>query len=235
MKLIVGGDFHLDLVVGGYDFHDDIVEAARIVMDATHGKDLLVLPGDLFNTPRPSPRAYAAAIELLDESGCPIIILTGNHDVVSANKPGALEPLKKIRFYQDVKIVEYPKIIGFGGKKFFFVPYFTDKKAKELGYPNASYFVRGAFEDVLENSGGEISAAFCHLDIEGADIGEGAFLRGGLLPMPMNIAKKFPFPVINEHIHERQKIEPNIWLPGSIIPTNFSNPNSKKGYLEMKV
>ena len=235
MKLIVAGDWHLDLIVGGYDFHDDIVEAARTVIDATHGKDALILVGDLFNTPRPSPRAYATLIELLDESACPIVIIPGNHEVVSSNKPSALEPLKKIRFYQDVKIVEYPKIVGFGGKKFLFFPYITDTKAKELEYPSAAYFVRGAFEDVLENSGGEISAAFCHLDVEGVDIGGGAFLRGGLLPMPLKIAKKLPFPIFNGHIHNRQKIEPNIWLPGSIVPTNFMEPKSKKGYLEMKV
>jgi len=233
MKIVFGTDSHFGLKVGGYDFFDDTLTAFRSVIDATQSADLFVFGGDLFHTGRPGPREIAAVIELLDECGCTMVLLVGNHDVGKRDEPHALEPLKKIRFYQDIKVVDSPCILSLEGMKIAFCPYSNDVTARKRSNMKAQKEVDELFEEVGRTS--HMKAMFTHLDVEGADLSGGAFLRGGQLKIPLKIAKKFPFPVVNGHIHKQQLMGENIVMPGSIGPMNFSDINLKKGYIELEV
>lgn len=230
MKVVASGDWHLDLVVSGYDCHDDIVEAARVIVDATQGADLFVHLGDLFHTHRPSPRAYAAAIELLDQVCCPFVVIKGNHDEAPGVQADALEPLKHIRFNQDHFFVTYPGCYEIAGAPFAFAPYLNDSKARAVGR-SAQQEIDRFFEEMQ----GGVEAVFCHLDVDGAELGSGAFLRGGVLQMPLGRTKRLPVAVVNGHVHKRQKMEPNLWMPGSITDTYFSREDDARGYAVLEV
>jgi len=235
MKIVITSCWHLDLKLGGYDPHSDILRAARQVIDETQGADLFVHLGDLFETPKPSPRAYATAIELLNQCGCPAVVLEGNHD------QDALEPLSEIEFPNEVRIIDGAQALGIGDKKFAFIPYLIDRTARELADVTAQEWVNIEFDacrrahedDVIGEY--RIDAVFCHLDVEGAELPSGQTMFGGDLRMPVDVAKKLPVPVFNGHIHRRQKLEPNIWITGSLIPTDFGERYDEKSYVVAEI
>lgn len=246
MRIIETGDWHLGLVVGGYDCHDDIVRVAKMIVEATYEADLLVIGGDLFHRPRPTPRALAAAIYLLDSVGCPMVVIPGNHDagrtgfIRVANgrpvpAPDALEPLRKIRWRVDAHFPEAPAIIRVNDKPMAFACHISDARAKFLsqGEERAQEMINRLF---IEASEQEVVAVFSHLGCEGARPGsEDAFLAGGDLQIPLSLARQLQCPVVNQHIHRRQTIGDNIFLPGSIIPTDFADVDGQKGYITLEV
>ena len=253
MKILISGDWHLGVKVAGYDAHDDIVKAAQAVVQATFdGVDLFVHDGDLFHYPRPEPRENAAAIELLDAVGCPFIVIPGNHDAGKGGflrvkdgrpvpRPDALEPLRKINFRSESRFPEAPGIVGVdldgrGHVKFLIGGHVSDARAKHItdGELSAQAMIDELFKEAARTEG--IAAGFTHLGAAGATVGsEGDYLVGGDLQMPMDIAKALPFPVVNGHVHRRQTMPPNVLLPGSIVPTDFSDKDGQKGYLILEV
>lgn len=245
MKVVVSGCWHLDLVVAGYDFHEDILKAARMVVDETQGADLFVYLGDLFDTPNPSPRAYATAIELFDQVGCPAVILKGNHDEAYGDREDALEPLRKVRFNEEFLFVGKPTYVRFGKRVFGFCNFLNDTKAKKAVGANSQELVDRFFEmaskdDVFDWEGKKIKkvhAIFTHLDI--ADVygssDSSAMIFGGALNMPMDVVKNLSCPVVAGHLHNQGKITPNVWLPGSIVPTTFNAEGKETGYFVMRV
>jgi DNA repair exonuclease SbcCD nuclease subunit len=232
VKIVVSGDWHLDLVVAGFDFHDEIVRSANHVIDATHGADLFVHTGDLYHSGRPSPRAVAASIELLDRLGCPAVVIAGNHDVNPGTQPSALEPLKKIRFHEEVTLVDVPVLIKvYGVGDLGFCPHLTEAKARSItdGKDGAQEVV-DSFFGILAEEGGKVGAAFVHLSVVGADLGH-SFMKGHDLHVPLKLARRLPIPVFCGHIHRRQEVPPNIWLPGSLVPTHMSAEEVGNGYI----
>jgi len=250
MKIVVSGDWHLGAIVDGWDMHDDIMRVAKEVVQATYSADLFVLPGDLFHHPRPSPRAYAAAIELLDGVGCPFVVIPGNHDAgkgfikvengTPVPFPDALEPLRKINFRAEARFPKVPCYISLevgNGEKgvFLFVGHISDALARfeSDGKLDAQEFVNAQFRDPEELG---TKVIFTHLNVDGAKAGsEESFLIGGDLRMPLQIARELPCPIFNSHIHKRQEMPPNIHMPGSIIPTDFGDRDGNKGYLVLEL
>lgn len=220
MRIAVSSCWHIDLVVNGYDFHEDIARAASRMIEETYRVDLFVHLGDLFNSSRPTPRGIAFALSIFNQIGCPAIILAGNHDISSGMKPSALEPLKVVQFKEEVKIIEIPTVLRVSdAANIALVPYMSDGRAfKEGGHQTAQDWVNEFFDHVstIEN----VQAVFTHLDVEGVDLGNGVKMHGASLGMPLQKAKKLASIVMNGHIHKGQKIEPNIIMPGSIVPTS---------------
>jgi len=254
MKIVISGDWHLGAIVGGWDMHNDIMRVAKEVVLATHNADLFVLPGDLFHHPRPIPRAYAAAIELLDGVGCPFVVMSGNHDAGTGffkgeegeliPFPDALEPLRKINFRAESRFLELPSHIPLDrcldlsrteDGVFSFIGHVSDALARHVsdGKLGAQEYIDKSFEEARAV---KARAVFSHLNVDGARGGsEESFLIGGDLRMPLLIAKELPCPVFNSHIHRRQELPPNIHMPGSIIPTDFGDRDGNKGYLTVEL
>ncbi len=65
-------------------------------IDAT--VDLVIVAGDLFERPKPTPTEYGALLGPLDrvlDAGMPVVMIPGNHDLpMSAKEADALEPLR---------------------------------------------------------------------------------------------------------------------------------------------
>ena len=246
MKILCTGDWHFGLKVGGYDFHDDIVKAVQCIIDAADSCSGIVIGGDVFHSNNPSPRSYAAVMELIDQLMAPAVMIVGNHDtgtetmqVMVEGKPArvpmphALEPFKKVRFRTDVKVFDVPMVESIGDSKeeFLFVPYMSDVLAKHSTGLDAQGAVDQAFVDAASE---EVQAAFCHLDLsEAAPGSEQAVMRGATLSLPIG-AGRLSFPVVNQHIHKRQVVN-GVIHPGSIVATDFSDVDGSLGYCILEV
>jgi len=249
MKIIAFGDAHLDAKVGGYDLHTDAARALEHVGTACveQAADLRVMLGDMFHGNSPSPKAWATFNRTLFESPILIIVVPGNHD------HAAYDPVREISMppyspsgisWNDAEgditngvcCPKWPCIVDVGEQiKVLVVPYVHNPAAMEEFGRTAQEMVDMAFVDALKH-GNEVKAAFCHLDVDGAKAGtEGAYLRGGKLQMPMDLAKRCPFPILNGHIHRKQKMG-NVYIPGSLVATDFGDADGPtKGYAVVEV
>lgn len=262
MKLVITADWHMGLVSGGYDYHADIVRAARAVLDTCSAEeaDLFVFLGDLYHDSRPTSRSVAQVIELLSELPCPGLFIAGNHDVGSGfvvnpslnpkeprllPTPDTLEPLRAIEWENPQrrfdKYVSSPGFIhadnlGFTGQEggFLCLPYVTDAMAKFAGVAGPQAWLDAEVERCREDRL-EVLAVFAHLDVEGAVLGsERAVMRGKGLMLPEAV-RQLPCPVFNGHIHSGQVIGPNIYLPGSLVPTDFSDSDGEPAFVVLEV
>jgi len=243
IKFIVSGCWHFDKVIDGYDMHSHIVEAAQMVIDETQNADCFVFLGDMFDNCRPSPRAYAAVTELLYEVGCPTIILKGNHDESRGLTPDALEPLRKIKFPEEISFIDTPGFKIIEGKCFGFLGFSNESKLRKI-FPDQ--VVENAVEEyidkilrmeIIDIDGKKIKhveAIFTHVDLEGFAYDGGFKQKKSWLSLQLDKAKKLPCYVIAGHIHHQMKLSPNIWIPGSIVPTNFSATIVEHGMLILK-
>jgi len=228
VKILFASDFHFGLVHQGLDRHDEIVRAFKTVVDKSRTVDLVVLGGDVFHSPRPGPREYATVFEHIQEMGCPVAWITGNHEV--SMKGDALQPFDKLRFDPPVEIIRAPVIQSFDGIPLLFCPYLVlpmvGMTPDESLHPQEA--VDSGFEQARQRG---VTAAFCHLDVDGAKVGdEGFMLRGGRLQMPLDVARKLPCDVVNGHIHKRQRMHPNIVMPGSPVAVDFGERKQLHGY-----
>lgn len=257
MKIIAFGDAHLDAKIGGYDLHKDATRALEHIGTACVEQQvgLRVMLGDMFHGNHPSPRAWAAFNRTLFEFDVPTIVVPGNHD------HAAYDPVREMRMVEGKKDWEdyqpvmdwgfetvYPKakdnliccpkwpcIVDVGDKiKVLVVPYVHNPAAMAEFGRTAQEMVDMAFDEALK-MGDQVKAAFCHLDVDGAKAGtEGSYLRGGKLQMPMDLVKRCPFVVLNGHIHKRQTMG-NVYMPGSLVPTDFGDVDGDKGYALLEV
>ena len=237
MRILCTGDWHLGLVVGGYDFHDDIVEMCQVIVEDADKADLVVHLGDLFHSPRPDPRAYAAAIELLGSFHPNVIVLAGNHDAGRgtvadyrnggrAPAPDAFEPLRKV--LKNVAFISYPTIFEYEDLSFGVLPYVTDTVARHVEGSTAQEWIEKVYRESLRAG---VKAVFSHLEVEGAKLGENTVMRGTGLSLPETSA---PCPIVNGHIHRNQVVGGTI-IPGSVVPTEFQRKREEKGYVVIRV
>ena len=219
MKIIACGDAHLDSIVGGYDKHDDIKRALDFVVDLARGKDLLVFLGDMFDSKKPSPRAYATMFEALELVSCPVVMLEGNHD------NGAYLPFEKIKFEFGVKIIKEPIFFDMEGNKIGFINYVRDNNEEK-----AQEQVDNFFDEA--NRGAKI--VFSHLGVIGAAMSSGSTMIDGEVHIPKEVVQKASYRVINGHIHKAQT-KGSVEISGSIVRVDFGEKDDEKHVLILEV
>lgn len=242
MNVCVCGDWHLGLVLSGYDYHDDIVIAASKAIMLGNECDMFVHLGDVFHDSRPMPRSISAAVNLIAQLKVPSVFLAGNHDEgrgsvtfwdgnnqIQEPTPDALEPLRTFQWpNKEMYFPKHPSFRTIRDKTFLFVPYMRDAIAIQDVEANAQETVNYYFDQAAQKT--DLAGVFCHLDCIGASLGsEGAVLKGSRLEIPLDISKTLKCPVFNGHIHKQQTIPPNLYLPGSIVPTDFGDIDGDKG------
>lgn len=238
MKIVASGDWHIGLVVQGYDANPDIEEAAKAVIEAANRADLFVHLGDLFHSSKPRPKDYALAIRLISMFEQPSVWLKGNHDESGGAEVDALYPLDQIRCWPQPTALVNSKVFVRGswhsvefGPALSFLPYMNDVKAKgwEGGGKTAQEVVDQFFDEVPDDG-----IVFTHLDVDGARVGtEGRHLRGKWLGMPDSAYRK-GIRIVNGHLHQRQRFR-NVVMPGSLLPTNMDEREDDKGYVVLEV
>lgn len=113
----------------------DLMRAFKFAIDKNINEihpDLIVILGDVYDTPYPlnPPRTFFnSQLRRLSESGIPVIILVGNHDICS--KHHALEPIGALGL-KNVKVIATPTLTLFKDKILMLFPYSVEVEKNEI-------------------------------------------------------------------------------------------------------
>lgn len=93
MKIMHLADFHLDSAFSGFgkeeadkrrkEMRDCFVRAMKIAKERE--VKLILIPGDLFDTPFCSAATRKTVFDAIKDAGCPVVIAPGNHDYYNKN------------------------------------------------------------------------------------------------------------------------------------------------------
>ena len=93
MKIMHLADFHLDSAFSGFDkvqadvrreeLRECFIRAMKIAKE--HGVKLILIPGDLFDTPFCTSATRKAVFGAIKDVECPVVIAPGNHDNYNKN------------------------------------------------------------------------------------------------------------------------------------------------------
>lgn len=235
MRILIIGCTHFGKTLAGYDWKREFDRALGDVISRSLQADLLVHLGDLFDCGHPTPRDYAHALDALDSIGCPMFIMKGNHDENPGLEPDALEPLTRFRFRQEVKFIREPGVNGIGGKVFAFLPFWNDAKARAFRGKSAQEEADDLIQNVTRmetyNSANErlpVSMLFTHVDVEGLGHPVEETSQRTNVAVKLEDLKKLPFNVAVGHYHSSMHFEPNVYVPGSLLPFDFSEVGNEK-------
>lgn len=233
MKILTSGCWHYDRFLMALDRHGDLEKASAQVIDQANAEaDLFVHLGDMFQTSRPSPRAYAMVTEFISQLKCKAVFMHGNHDSKFYGNVDSFAPLRKWA-PEDVIFLDRPVDLFVDNHRLLFLGHIRNEEAKIYLYDNAQQMIDRLVEQAKESyeePGGlvrRVDAIFSHLDMSGACMDSGKISKGTDLHLPLDVLK-FPCMVVNGHLHEKQKVEPNVWMPGSLVQMNFGERNQEK-------
>lgn len=243
MKVIIFSCSHIGKTLAGYDWKREFDNAVNEVAEKATKADLVVHLGDLFDCGHPRPKDYTLALEVIEAIAKPMFILKGNHDENPGLEPDALDPLMHFRFHEEVKIVREPRLIGVDGKVFAFVPFINDAKARVGKGGKSAQDAADELIDALkagepfgvDEHGRErpVSALFTHVDLIGAGHPVEESSQRVNVALDMEQLQKLPFDVVAGHYHRSSFFEPNVYLPGSLLPFDFSEVGNQKFILTM--
>lgn len=243
MRILVRGDIHLDLVSDGVP---RLEEQERVLARTVEALDLLEVDvfvdlGDLFDRPRPSPTAYAAAVEYLvgvRENVERAYVLAGNHDKVSRGSVSALQPFERLQRETDSipMMITLPEFEDIEGIRLVFLPFITDWEARNVlgGFDSAQGwlddFAAGALLDCRR------AIAFAHLEVPGARLADDERVQrdvGTSIPEVL-LEDDRVLRVYAGHVHKRQDVG-KVSVVGSALHVDFGEAGDEKGMLYVEV
>jgi len=133
--------------------------------------DLIVILGDVYDTPHPlNPirTFFNSQLRRLSEAHIPVIILVGNHDICS--KHHALEPIAALGL-KNVKVIATPTLTIFKDKILMLFPYSLEVEKKAITIRDQFHqFVETAHKQIATNSSYENKDLlfFGHFSVSGA-------------------------------------------------------------------
>lgn len=203
-KVIFIGDPHFQLsnLLDVNIFIPKIVELCSKTKDL----DFVVIGGDILHNHEKIHtvvlnKAYEL-IRLLSEI-TKVYVLVGNHDYISNSQFLTNNHwMNAIKFWKNVKIIDSTEYIEINNKIFTFVPYVYPGRFIEA--------LNVVEEEVWKNS----SCIFAHQEFKGCKMGSIVSIEGDEWDVD------FP-QVISGHIHSKQKIQENIYYPGSSLQIAF--------------
>ncbi len=259
MRLLHTADWHLGKVLKGVDRTPEIAGALedhlRIVREEKI--DLVVVAGDLFDRPRVSAEAEAAAFEFflgLRELGVPALVISGNHD--SRPRLEALAPLLELA---GAHVRGEVRVRGEGGAvrrdwgEAALLPFLSERravKAAQLLADDEGQWQSGYSETVgrlMANltSGfapGQVNLLVAHLTIEGANLrlggGEFTFYVGNSYAVAVEKLPTSATYVALGHIHRQQQVSeaPVSWYSGSLVQLDFGEgEDAERGVLVVEL
>lgn len=241
MRLVVRGDVHLDLVSDGLPRLEEQVRVLKATVEVVRevGADVFVDLGDLFNSPRPSPAAYGAAIEYLrdlDEiEGLRSFVLAGNHDKPTRGATNALTPLRGL--YESVEVVERPLVVEID-PVLLLLPFVTEAEARKSGYASAYDELTEVALEALEALEVEPDrvVAFSHLEVAGAVLADDERLQrdvGTGIPEVVLESDRVER-VFAGHVHKFQTVG-KVVVVGSALHVDFGEAADPKGLIVTEI
>jgi exonuclease SbcD len=259
MKLLHTADWHVGRTVAGRSRADEhravLTEIASIAADER--VDLVLVAGDLFDSPSPSPEAesvlYRGLLALAEVA--PVVIIAGNHD--HPHRWQAIEPLMKLG---RIQVAGMPKPVSEGGRlevstaagpaSVALLPFLSQRfvidAAALMGGGAAEYeqTYAGRVGSILQHLTADlpedmVSVVVAHLTVLGgrADGSERAgqtFLEyvvpGTLLPGGVHY-------LALGHLHRQQRVPAAApaWYAGSPLQLDFGEGQDQKGVLLIEV
>lgn len=238
MKLVVSGDKHLGLVSDGVSRLEEQRRVVDFVVDAVDGADVHVDLGDLFDTPRPSPEAYALAMHYflgIARTDATNFALVGNHDRPTRAHWTALDPFQvmadyAIGDYGTTKVVREPVVDVFHGWQLVFLPFVTEWQAREAGFESAQAMLDGFVDGLSDRP----TIAFAHLDVEGSRRNEfDSRQRDVGVHVPRALIERANR-VYAGHVHRSQNVG-GVVVVGSAIHVDFGESADEKGIVVLEV
>lgn len=250
MRLIHTADWHLGQSFYDYDRkreHIVFLEWLKKIIEDTN-VDLLLISGDIFDSPNPSAQSQQLYYNFLyevtrDNPRLQIIVIAGNHDSASRlEAPNALLESMNITIRGVVKRNENGQIdfdylavpIKVGGYCLA-VPYL-----RQGDYPVSDTYAQGVssmykelYNYVKDKQGPII--AMGHLQATGSEISENddaeRKIIGGLESISPDAFNKDILYTALGHLHRRQKVSgrENVRYSGTPLPMSFAEKNNKQG------
>jgi DNA repair exonuclease SbcCD nuclease subunit len=207
-KLLVIGDVHVKL--------DNLLEIKTLLEKISitveqQQPDIIVLLGDILHThERVHTNCLNAAMDLfrICSSLRPTYVLVGNHDFISNSQFLTTHHwMNSFKNWDHLTIVDTIHSLTHNGNRFVFSPYVPDGRLVEaLG--------------TLDFPFTEAHMIFVHQTLDGVKMG-------------MNIANgveewkpEYPF-CCSGHIHDKQRVQPNLYYNGTPMPHAFGERNDK--------
>ncbi|MDR3058190.1 MAG: exonuclease subunit SbcD, partial [Prevotella sp.] len=258
MILLHTADWHIGQYFFGYDRKDEHIIFFDWLKKTIKEQqaDVLLVAGDIFDSPNPSAESQKIYYRFLreittDNPNLQIVITAGNHD--SAARLEAPNPLlEEMNIY--VKGVIRKNMDGGIDYKNLFVPLIMDgitqawcmavPYLRQGDYPNAESYAKGIKEmyDKLYDELQKIKEAnlpiivMGHLHAAGSEVSEGdrseRTVIGGLECIsPDTFSKKDIVYTALGHLHKAQQVEnsENIYYSGSPLPMSFAEKNYQQG------
>jgi exonuclease SbcD len=226
--IAVLGDLHLGRSLYGYSLTPMIRFAMYRFFRfcVSHEVKIAVQVGDIFDNPRPTIEQEKIAIQWCNEferAGINLFLINGNHDATGKPRLGsALDVIRANRF-RFVAVINRPTLIqripsaySYTGPSLYFLP-----------FPCPSIYQEGeAWERAATlNMGSARPITFCHLNIEGAKIGEQDFpYRGDHFNLPKKVINGSRL-VVAGHIHNPQRVGKKVQIVGSAERLRFDERN----------
>jgi len=225
MKYVVTADLHIGLSEG----HDACIkrgfEHIASVCDS-HAADLIIA-GDLFDRPKPTPGDYRLAGECLAMVKGKKYVIPGNHDKTGSGS--ATVHAYETRLFEGHALqVMSDDIFFLGGIKhnLMFAPYFADT-------PEKTYADRITESYNRYNAPGQLTILVCHIDVPGAIYGAEQEIQIGKVGTLPTGLKNVDL-VLAGHIHKHQKFQygnATVVYPGALSRTSHTEENEAKGFL----
>ena len=210
-----------------------IVDAARVAGPV----DGIVIAGDLFDSPRPSPQELRIAADLLAYlAGCcvarRVLLIPGNHDELrQASEATACTPLG---WHEAVRLVESPEVVYYAGIRWACLPYPRRSALREVeGTEDASATetLSAALSTLaLGMLAQGAQALVAHCTVGGATVGAQPRSIEGDIELASDVLDAYPATLLG-HIHQQQKPRANAaaWYSGSPTVQDFGEEGETKG------
>lgn len=248
MKLLHTSDWHI-----GRTFHgSSTLDAARTVLHAIadlareNKVDVVLVPGDVWDSTTPSAEAYRVLQEgfrLIRAAGAQLIVTSGNHDsAVRLGYQAEWAAAAGVHVITDPARLSEPVILHdeHGPVAFFGVPYLEPLMIRHLDGADEVRTQRQALEWALERirstgaPGETRSVVLAHCFAAGLsdEIRESDFERditaGGLDVVPVSCFEGTDYVALG-HIHTRATLAPSVRYSGSPLHYSFTEAGLDRG------
>lgn len=229
-------------VVGFADFHIgtrrwpirdlmvDLLKAHVIYMARERAPDVYLFAGDAFHTRVPTAQDYADFGEMLSYMNAEVIMIPGNHDIISSRQATTLDVYDD---YDNVTLVKEPKVIQRKTFQVMCVPWLPPKALSSFGLEaeNNAGIIRTVVSLLKKQLKPEkFSILLAHCTALGTEYHEGAStVLGNDVLWTSDMFEGFDLCVLG-HIHKPQQVKgtDNAYYVGSPCPVSFNEASQEK-------
>lgn len=248
MKILHTSDWHIGRTFHGTDLLADQAAALAAIADlvATHGIDVVVVPGDIYDRAVPSADAVLVCnkgLEAIRGAGAVIVATSGNHDSPARLGAGAaFASAGGLHLMTRVSEVGTPVIVDdqFGPVAFYGIPYLEPETTRfELDIPSARSHaevldaamarVTTDLDERRADGGAVRSVVLAHAFVVGGEAtgSERSISVGGIETVPASSFDGIDYVALG-HLHSPQTLSPNVRYSGSPLPYSFGERSHTK-------